>query len=83
MANELYIGPNYLSFLFKEEARENFKDYILGAKMEKAMELLKETDYTLNRIASEIGYSDGRYFSHIFRKFSGVGPEKWRERVGE
>lgn len=83
VSNNLYISPNYLSFLFKEEAGENFKDYILRAKMEKAMKLLKDTDYNLNRIADEIGYSDGRYFSHIFKKYSGVSPEDWREEIDE
>lgn len=81
IANELYISPNYLSFLFKEEAGENFKDYMLKVKMEKAKELLKDMNFTLNQIAVNIGYCDGRYFSHVFKKYSGMSPEEWRENV--
>ncbi len=78
VADMLYISPNYLSFLFKEETGENFKDYVLKKKIEEGKKLLKDTNYTLNRIAADIGYSDGRYFSHIFKKYTGVSPEEWR-----
>ncbi|WP_069999212.1 response regulator [Cellulosilyticum sp. I15G10I2] len=68
VADMVYISPNYLSYLFKESG-ENFKDYVIRAKMEKATELLKEKKYNHNQIAYALGYSDGRYFSQIYKKY--------------
>lgn len=68
VADAVYVSPNYLSFLFKENG-ENFKDYVVRVKMERATELMEQGNYTLNQIAQELGYKDGRYFSKVYKKY--------------
>ena len=68
VADAVFVSPNYLSFLFKEHG-ENFKDYVVRIKMERATELMKTGQYTLNQIAQELGYSDGRYFSKVYKRY--------------
>ena len=68
VADAVFVSPNYLSFLFKEHG-ENFKDYVVRIKMERAAELLKTEKYNLNQIAQELGYKDGRYFSKVYKKY--------------
>ena len=68
VADAVFVSPNYLSFLFKEHG-ENFKDYVVRIKMERATELMKTEQYNLNQIAQELGYRDGRYFSKVYRKY--------------
>lgn len=72
VADAIYISPNYLSFLFKE-AGENFKDYVVRSKMQKAEEMMESGKYNLNQIAHAIGYKDGRYFSQVFNRFKEKG----------
>jgi len=72
VAESVYVSPNYLSFLFKESG-ENFKDYVVRIKMERAKELLESGTYTLNQAACELGYKDGRYLSQVYKKFWGRG----------
>lgn len=78
VAEAVHISPNYLSWLFKEESGMNFKDYVTRVRMEKSLELLASSKQTLSQIADAVGYSDGRYFSKVFRKVFGKSPEEFR-----
>lgn len=68
VAECVFISPNYLSYLFKESG-ENFKDYVIRVKMEEATKLLKEKSLNKNQIAHRLGYSDGRYFTQVYKKY--------------
>lgn len=52
--------------------------FVTKVRLEKALKLLKETDLTLDEIASHVGYANGNYFSKVFRSVVGVSPEKYR-----
>ncbi len=68
VAESVFVSPNYLSFLFKESG-ENFKDYVVRVKMERARELIEEDKCTLNQAAGLLGYKDGRYLSRVYKKY--------------
>lgn len=68
VAEKVYVSPNYLSCLFKENG-ENFKDYVIRVKMERAEEMMEGDRYTLSQIAAALGYRDGRYFSQVYKKY--------------
>lgn len=68
VADMVYVSPNYLSFLFKESG-ENFKDYVVRVKMERAREMMESGEYNLNQMAQALGYRDGRYFSQVYKKY--------------
>ena len=70
VADHVYVSPNYLSFLFKENG-ENFKDYVLRVKMQKAEEMMQSEKYNLSQIAAALGYKDGRYLSQVYKKYKG------------
>ena len=68
VADMVYVSPNYLSFLFREGG-ENFKDYVVRVKMQRASEMMEDGNYSLGQIASALGYKDGRYFSQVYKKY--------------
>lgn len=68
VADSVYVSPNYLSFLFKESG-ENFKDYVIRTKMQKAKAMIESGKYSMNQIALELGYKDGRYLSQVYKKY--------------
>lgn len=70
VAEMVYVSPNYLSCLFKESG-ENFKDYVIRVKMQKAKEMMESEKYTLSQIALALGYKDGRYLSQVYKKYYG------------
>lgn len=76
------ISPYYFSKLFKQEQGENFIEYLTRTRMNKARQLLKNQSYSIKEICAMCGYSDPNYFSRIFKKYEGVTPSEYRERLG-
>ena len=82
VSRELNISPYYFSKLFKEETGENFVEYVTGRRMDRAKQLLKNPEKSIKEICIEVGYSDPNYFSRIFKKYQGVSPTEYKEKVG-
>lgn len=77
-ASNIGVSPTHLSRLFNEEMRQGFTDYINNYRMERARELLKDSELTLSEIAQAVGYSNQQYFSKIFKDITGVTPGYYR-----
>lgn len=78
LAEEVYLSPNYISSIFKKETGENITDYIKHVRMEAAKELLKNLDLKIQDIAEMIGFDNANYFSMIFKRYTGMLPQKYR-----
>lgn len=72
------ISPNYLSRKFKKKTGKNFVQYINDKRMERAVELLSETDMTVVKISELVGFNDQQYFHKLFRKYYGATPIEYR-----
>lgn len=73
------ISPYYFSKLFKERTGENFIEYLTNIRIEKAKELLSNSEYSMKEICVMVGYSDPNYFSRSFKKNVGVTPTEYKE----
>lgn len=73
------ISPYYFSKIFKEESGMNFIEYLTNIRMDKAKELLQNSDYSMKEICSMCGYTDPNYFSRSFKKNVGVTPTEYKE----
>lgn len=73
-------GMSYSHFArsFKEMYGRSCKEHLEILRMEKAEEMLKFTDYSLNDISQELGFSDCSHFIRTFRKHKGVTPGSLR-----
>ena len=84
IAEAVYLSPNYMSLVFKRETGETISDYLTRKRMDVAKELLQKTDSKILDIANMVGFQDASYFSKVFKKHTGVHPQKYRtlnERV--
>lgn len=79
MASLCNLSPCYFSKLFKKETGINFSNYINKEKINKARELLKNSDTPILNLALDLGYEDCGYFIRVFKKYEGVTPKKYRE----
>lgn len=77
-ADQVNLNPSILSKVFKDITGWNFIDYLTNIRVQKAKELLIETDTKIKDIAENIGYQHS-YFNRIFKKFEGVTPSQFRE----
>lgn len=79
VAGRLFISPNYLRSLFKQQVGESFVEYLTRRRMEKARFLLDDVSVKVHQIAEAVGYSDQHYFSICFKKYFGLTPTDYRE----
>ena len=56
-------------------------DCVRHIRIMRASELLQQTDDTLASISFEVGFSDPKYFSKVFKKEMGIVPSEYRERT--
>ena len=56
-------------------------DFVRHIRIMRASELLSQTDDTLASISFEVGFSDPKYFSKVFKKEMGIVPSEYRERT--
>lgn len=80
MSEYVFLSQSYLSFSFKKTTGVNFNDYITGVRMEKAKELLAATDYKVYEVCELVGYRDKKYFSDLFKKYTGLLPKEWSRK---
>ena len=51
-------------------------------RLHKACTLLQNTDWTVSRIAKELGYESVNYFYRQFKKHIGITPSDYRKNHG-
>lgn len=77
-ARQVYRSPEYFSRQFKEEVGENFNSYLTLYRLDRAQELLDQTDLRIAEIAERVGYTTPGYFSKLYKKYKGITPEQAR-----
>lgn len=80
-ATALGLNPNYLSALARAQAGCSFQDLLESIRMGAAERLLRDTNFTVARIADLCGYQSAAYFVTRFRKRTGSPPDAWRRRA--
>ncbi len=80
VAWEAGTTPQYLSRIFIKENGETFNEYLTRKRMEKAFELLKNSDLKIYEIAEKVGIPNYRYFSVVFKDWTGVTPKEYRKQ---
>ncbi|MCB5236444.1 helix-turn-helix transcriptional regulator [Niallia circulans] len=80
IADRLHYNPNYLSSVFKKEYGENFVDYLMGFRLQKAKSLLQETNIPIKEIAEKLQYRNSQNFIRFFKKKVGMTPGDYRKQ---
>lgn len=84
LSDEIGITPNYLSSVFKMETGIRFKKYLNSYRIDQAKLLLGDSRYKIYEVANLVGIEDSRYFSQIFRTYTGLKPSDYRNmRAGD
>lgn len=71
------LTPEYLSNLFAKETGMTFSNYLKKVRMEKAKELILNTDMKIYEVAYSVGYPDQKYFSKVFKEYTGVSAKQY------
>lgn len=81
VAATLFISPNYLRQLFKQETGQTFTEYLTAQRMQRARILLGTPETRVADVAEQVGYADPRYFSVSFKKYYHMTPSEYRLSV--
>ncbi|MEG2669887.1 MAG: helix-turn-helix domain-containing protein, partial [Oscillospiraceae bacterium] len=79
VADAFSVSYTYVSHFFKDYIGENFSNYLMNIRIEKAKKYLKETSLPISEIAQKLGYSNSAGLIRNFKKIAGVTPGKYRE----
>lgn len=82
VAEHISISPKYLSKIFKDETGINFTSFVTDVRIEKAKELLINTDMTIQQIGYVVGYNTPAYFIRQFKAKYGYTPNEYRRIYG-
>jgi two-component system response regulator YesN len=74
------FAPDYFARLFKKREGMTFEAYLRTLRVERAKELLANTDLALKRVAQLAGLGTRYHFSRAFKRATGVTPLQWRQR---
>jgi len=80
VADHANLSMNYLSTVFKNETGINFVEYLSDYRIEKAKEMLLNSDLKLYEISRLVGYKDVSYFSRVFKKTIGYPPNEFKRK---
>jgi two-component system response regulator YesN len=69
-----------LSKVFKIYTNESFKSFLTKIRMEKAIELIMNSELKLYNISEIVGYDDPKYFSKVFKNYFGFSPSRFGEQ---
>lgn len=78
VASHVCMSSAYFSTVFSQATGRSFISYLTAMRIEKAKDLLTNTNMKLADIALEIGYNEPNYFSHVFKKTVGMTPKEFR-----
>lgn len=78
IAKMMHFTPNYIGTTFKIVKKISINRYLTNVRLEKAEELLKDKELTINDIAIQCGYNDITYFHTTFKKEKGITPSEYR-----
>jgi two-component system response regulator YesN len=73
-----FISSSYISKLFKKECGLNIKDYIRNIRMDKAGDMLVNSNMRIKDIAQELGYLGYRHFCTVFKNYYNITPLQYR-----
>jgi transcriptional regulator GlxA family with amidase domain len=59
----------------------NFGDYVRKLRIEKAINLIENSPYSLTEIAYMTGFSDQSHFTRIFKLYTGKNPSSYRKKM--
>ncbi|WP_123040226.1 response regulator transcription factor [Cohnella candidum] len=81
IADRVHMNPTYFCECFKLQTGETVLDFLTRHRMSKAKELLAGSPLKLQDVSRSVGYQDVKYFSRLFKQWTGQTPTQYRESI--
>jgi AraC family transcriptional regulator len=81
LAAEAQLSPFHFARMFKQSLGVPPRVYLTRLRVERACELLEQTDLSITEIALEVGYSSNQVLARIFVRHMRLSPSDYRRTV--
>lgn len=72
---------SHISHTFTQSTHKSLKEYLTDLRVENAKQLLQSSELNVTEIALSLGFLDCNYFTHVFKKQTGISPSAYRKQV--
>ena len=79
VAKKFLLSSSYFSYLFKSITSKTFTEYLVGLRISKAQDLLKNTNDKVVDICYSAGFNNINHFNRIFKQYIGMTPMNYRK----
>ena len=73
-------NSSYLSTVYKNLTGQSLIDYINQVRINRAKQLLAQSEMRVRQIALTCGFESQQYFHRLFKKKTGLTPNEYREQ---
>lgn len=80
LADKFGYNAAYLSKIFKDEFGEALLYYINKIRIEKAKNLIRENNVTVEKISQMVGFNNTRTFNRAFQRYEGISPSAYSKQ---
>jgi AraC family transcriptional regulator len=80
IAREAALSPYYFTRQFTAFVGVPPYRYLIGLRIERARQLLRETELTVTQICHRVGFNSLSHFTTTFHQHTGVSPSAYRRR---
>ena len=74
------MSASSVSRFFKQRTRHNFWDYLNGFRIDRAAQMMIETEHTISEISYACGFNNISNFNRVFRERIGTTPSDYRNK---
>ena len=78
MAAQAGLTPSHFCRVFKKANAVTPHQYVLKARLDRAQQLLSQTETSIAQIADLLGFTSQSHFTRVFRQFTGRTPSDFR-----
>lgn len=78
LAEVFRVSGSYISKTFAETYNTGFQTYLSELRIEKAKELLKNTDLSIQAVCQKVGFMSYNSFSRTFKRITGISAKEYR-----
>lgn len=78
IASMIRLSSAHISKLFKQKYGAGIPEYLNEVRLQQAITLLSQHEYSVNQIMERVGFTNQSYFFRLFKKRYGTTPKEYR-----
>jgi transcriptional regulator GlxA family with amidase domain len=82
LAERVHMSPRTFARRFRDETGTTPHQWIVQQRVQRAEELLEQTDLTVEQIAIQVGFGNAASLRHHFAQIRGTSPQHYRQTFG-